>query len=316
MSDYGIDVLAGCKTRTDRHFVTNEEDRFCNLFCNGQPTQGSHLFNINDHKIKRNQWDGTCITAFGWFSSFVKEVGTKTSRLGRWSWVNVGGGSKLTRIIFTYQLCGSRKRKTMGEMVWDQYVQYFEVSGEIRDPRVMFRYDLISLLRQWKAGGDKILLMCDFNENTYSSPIAFALLEDKLQFSKICRRTIRKTLRPTHACGRTPIDTMFGTVGLVCTAASLLSARAGVDNHQVLVADFTSESIPGDVLLHVIPIISQLFHCAFDKIKNNYIALLNQLSNRHLIFKYLLWIVNASNHISPAKVQLRMNRVDLELEQL
>ncbi len=57
-----------------------------------------------------------------------------------------------------------------------------------------------------------------------------------------------------------------------------------------------------------------MLNCALDKIKHNYLALLNQLSNRHLIFKKLLWIDNASNHISPAKVQLRTKRVDLKLE--
>jgi hypothetical protein len=53
----------------------------------------------------------------------------------------------------------------------------------------MFRYDLMSLFHWWKAAGDKILLMGDFNKNIYSGPIALALLEDELWLSKICRRT-------------------------------------------------------------------------------------------------------------------------------
>jgi hypothetical protein len=65
MSDYGIDILAGCKARTDWRFVTNEEDKFCNLFGNGQPTQGRHSFNNYDQKIKRAQWGGACFTAIG-----------------------------------------------------------------------------------------------------------------------------------------------------------------------------------------------------------------------------------------------------------
>ncbi len=83
----------------------------------------------------------------------------------------------------------------------------------------------------------------------------------------------------------------------------------------MFVADFTSESILGDAFLRVILIAGQLLNCASDKIKNNYIALLNHFSNRRLIFKKLLQIDNASDHISPAVVQLRMNRVDLELDQ-
>jgi hypothetical protein len=314
MSDYGIDVLTCCKTRTDWQFVTNEEDRFCNLFGNGQPIQGSHSFNTNDQKIKRDQLGGICITAARQFSSFVKEVGTDSSKLGCWSWVYAGGGSKLTRIIVAYQPCGTRKRKMMGEAVWDQHLQYFKARGEIRNPRVMFQYNLISPLCWWKAAGDKILLMGDFNKNVYSGPVAVALSENESRLSKICHRTTGETLPPTHACSRTPIDAMFGTMGLVCTAASLLLARAGVGNHQVFVADFTSALILRDVFPQVIRFTGQLLNCALDEIKNNCIALLNQLSNRHLIFKKLLWIDNASDHISLAKVQLRMNRVDLELE--
>jgi hypothetical protein len=109
--------------------------------------------------------------------------------------------------------------------------------------------------------------MGDFNKNVYSGPIALTLLEDELRLSKICRRTTGETLPPTHARGCTPIDTMFGTVGLVCMAASLLPARVGVGGHQVFVADFTSELILGDAFLHVIPITSQLLNCTLDKIK-------------------------------------------------
>ncbi len=38
--DYGVDLLAGCKTRMDWHYIVKEEDRFCNLFGSGQPTRG------------------------------------------------------------------------------------------------------------------------------------------------------------------------------------------------------------------------------------------------------------------------------------
>ncbi len=140
----------------------------------------------------------------------------------------------MTRIIVAYQPCGTRKRKMMGEAVWYQHLQYFEARVKIREPRVMFWHNLISLLRRWKAARDEILLIGDFNENVYFSPIALALLEDELRLDEICRRTTRETLPPTHARSRIPIDAIFGTVGLVCMAASLLPARAGVGNHCVL----------------------------------------------------------------------------------
>ena len=46
--DYGVDLLVGCKTRTDWRYIFNEEDRFCKLFGNGQPTRGVFAANIND----------------------------------------------------------------------------------------------------------------------------------------------------------------------------------------------------------------------------------------------------------------------------
>ncbi len=80
--------------------------------------------------------------------------------------------------------------------------------------------------------------------------------------------------------------------------------------------DIALDNILGNLFLRVIPIASQLLNCASDKIKSNYILLLNQLVNRHLIFEKLLWIDKDSDHISLSQVQLRMNRVNLELKQL
>jgi hypothetical protein len=71
----------------------------------------------------------------------------------------------------------------------------------------------------------------------------------------------------------------------------------------------------GDVFPRVIPASGCLLNCESDKIKSNYIKVLTQLSNRHLIFKKLLVVDWESNGISPSMVQLKMNRIDLELEQ-
>ena len=85
MRDHGGNLLAGCETRTDWRFITKEEDWFGNLFGDGSTTRGIAASNINDDKIRRDQWGGTCITAAGCFSSFVTEVGANTTELGRWS---------------------------------------------------------------------------------------------------------------------------------------------------------------------------------------------------------------------------------------
>ncbi len=75
LTDFGIDVIAGCETRTDWHFVTKEESRFANLFGNGRLTRGSSTHNINDPKIKRDQWGGKCTQLWCGFFPLLLQQG-------------------------------------------------------------------------------------------------------------------------------------------------------------------------------------------------------------------------------------------------
>jgi hypothetical protein len=137
----------------------------------------------------------------------------------------------------------------MGETVWDQHTRYFEARGEIQDPRTVFKSDFLSLLCRWKALGDEIILMGNFNENVYTGPLTVSLAEDKGRLSKMCYGTTREMLPPTHTHGRILIDTAFGTAGLSCTATAILPGWVGVGNHRVFLVDITSELILGDVFL-------------------------------------------------------------------
>ena len=315
IAEFGVDLLSGCETRTDWRFVTKEEDRFGNLFGNGAATKGIAACNTNDEKIRRDQWGGTCLVAAGRLSSFVTEVGADTSGLGRWSWVYAGGGGKFTRLIVAYQPCDPRSRRVRGDSVWAQHARYFEARGEVRNPRVMFHADLISLLRRWKAAGDEILLMGDFNENVYTGPLSVSLSADDLRMTELCQRITGDRLPATHSRGRTPINAIYGTAGIQGAAAALLSCNEGIGDHRVFVLDITSESILGDVFPRVLPAKSRLLNCASDKMKGGYNAVLNQLANRHLIFKKLLDTDRAGKSISLASCQLRLNKIDLEMEQ-
>ncbi len=163
--------------------------------------------------------------------------------------------------------------------------------------------------------GDKILLLSNFNENVYTGPLVATLSSNNLCLSKMCFRTTGAVLPPTHMHGWVPINAVFGTSSLVSTSVALLPIQEGVGNHRVFFLNIASETILGDVFPQVIPITSRLLNSGSNKIRSNYILLLNQLTNRHLIFKKLLRINRDSNHISQAQVQLRMNRVNLELEQ-
>ncbi len=96
MGDYGVDLLAGCETRTDWWFAISKEDKFHNLFGRGQQTRGVAAHNTNEGKIKQDTRGGTCVTAVGQLSSFVTETGVDITGLGCWSWVQIGGGGRLS----------------------------------------------------------------------------------------------------------------------------------------------------------------------------------------------------------------------------
>ncbi len=96
---------------------------------------------------------------------------------------------------------------------------------------------------------------------------------------------------------------------------ALLPSQVGIGDHQVFITDITSGSILGDVFPRVMLATGRLLKCASDQIKNNYIKVLNQLTNRHCIFKKLLVVDHLSDCISPAQVQLQMNKINAELEQ-
>jgi hypothetical protein len=155
-SDYSVDVLAGCETRTDWHFVNEEASRFTNLFGDGQPTRGLFAHNTNNPKIKLDQWGGDLYYSIGMFLFLCYRIRS------RFFWTRVlvvalhwrRGGK--TQLIISYQPCNPGK-KMQGKTIWDQQLRYFESRGKIRNPRLMFKADLLNLLWKWKAAGDEVL---------------------------------------------------------------------------------------------------------------------------------------------------------------
>ena len=101
----------------------------------------------------------------------------------------------------------------------------------------------------------------------------------------------------------------------MCSAASLLPCNVGIGNHHIFIMDISSESILGTIFTRIILASRCLLNCKSNNIKNSYRAVLNQLSNRHLIFQKLLVTDRASENISLAALQLRMNKIDREIEQ-
>ena len=57
-------------------------------------------------------------------------------------------------------------------MVWDQQSRVWEKKGDLRSPSIFLFEQIISQLLLWKAAGEEIILMGDFNENVYTGMYA------------------------------------------------------------------------------------------------------------------------------------------------
>jgi hypothetical protein len=79
---YDVDCVAGCETRADWRFMTDEDRRFHNLFLPEKQSRGVAAHNTTE-KTSRDQWGGTAITALGRLSTHVVNTGADVSGLGR-----------------------------------------------------------------------------------------------------------------------------------------------------------------------------------------------------------------------------------------
>ena len=65
-----------------------------------------------------------------------------------------------------------------------------DISGRFHVPGALCGTPRAALKRIWKAAGDEIFLVGDFNENVYTGPFANALADDGIRMTELCRRTI------------------------------------------------------------------------------------------------------------------------------
>ena len=167
----------------------------------------------------------------------------------------------------------------------------------------------------WKSEGDEILLMGDFNKNVYTGALTTSLAHDDLCMHDVFYQTTGTSLPAMTIHGSTAIDAVYSTAGLAVSAIAIHPFRTGVGDHQIFMVDIESATVMGNSFPQVIKATTRLLNCSSNKIKLNYVLVLNQLANRHLIFIKLLRIDKESDYISQTQVQLQLSKIDLELEQ-
>jgi hypothetical protein len=116
LQDFKVDMLCSCKTQVDWRMVPQDQ-RFHNLFGCGSETRSVVAHNVNK-RMRTNWFSGCAMMALGMISPEVVNSGVDSTSLGWWCWIQLGSGTKKTRIVMAYQ--PSNSGQSAGTTVKDQ----------------------------------------------------------------------------------------------------------------------------------------------------------------------------------------------------
>ena len=165
----------------------------------------------------------------------------------------------------------------------------------------------------WKSERGEIILCGQFNKNIYTGRLANRLACEDLRMSEQVLKTKGRKLPPTHVLGSRPIDAVFATSGVVCKNAFILQKYGGVGDHRCFILDFCTVSMLGSAFPRVVPPAARKLHCNVERIRENYCKVLNELTDRHQMFRKLNEINRIADSLSEAEFLILMNKWDDEL---
>ena len=105
---------------------------------------------------------------------------------------------------------------------------------------------------------------------------------------------------------------VYATAGVECTDAEILLRGSGIGDHLVFVLDFCTLSMLGDNCPRVVPAPGRTLRCDVHAYKTTYNKTLEQLINRHKMYKKLANIVKIPD-TAVEEYDHRMNKWDDEL---
>ena len=110
----------------------------------------------NAGKLQEGGTGGIC---FGDATGYITKVGRDEEGLGRWSWILLGGAEgHTTRIIPAYNPC-KNKNVYSGTSYQQQRRYFITKKKDLTCPLILFRKHLITLIKQWRAAGDRLVLL-------------------------------------------------------------------------------------------------------------------------------------------------------------
>ena len=273
-----VDIVAGCESQCNWSMV-NPDNQFLPLLAPGTMTKGISAHNRHEN-IQRNQTGGTAIAGIGRICDVIKEVGLDDSGLGRWSWIKLGTGSHVTRVLSAY-LPQKPGRNARGRTVWEQHSRYFEAKGDMRYPSTIFVEDLLNILQKWIQNGEHVLLAMDANQDVYTGYLASKLKERPYNMTCMMADALGEQVPNSHFSGTRKISTFFGTPGIVTGHAMCYPHWFGIGDHRVLLLEFSAKAAFNGSYPKIASPSARTLNCKISRVTRRYCCKLQQLTDAH-----------------------------------
>ena len=259
---------------------------FSQLFSGGE-TEVRAVSAHNKHEARiagRVQEGGTAMLLFGpLIQQYDFEASGKDgSGLGRWVMMVFRGENGLTtRVLVAYNPCYNKNSNS--KCTYQQHRRYFiEKEKDTTCPRKRFKHDLVTLLKQWRADGDRLFVCMDANENIYKKEIGKLLTDpDGLNMTEVVGAYTGKKIGATFFRGSTPIDGAWATNDLSIVGACVMPVGFGVGDHRLFVIDIRMSSMVGAAPPKIVRPVARRVNTKIPRMMERYNDLLERLYIEH-----------------------------------
>lgn len=264
--------------------------------------------------IGRRQYGGTCAVAYGEFASRVTDTGKDPTGLGRWAWMRCcGRDDNAVRMVTAYNPCESGRAS--GRTVYNQHRRYWEQRGDSTDPNSAFLRDFEQALRAWRAGGDKLIVFIDMNENALTGKIDKMLRSAGLDMDETTRsRYPRKQPPPTwkrgDRVGSFPVDGCYATPDVTVLRSAWLAVHKCPGDHRMPVVEFSYQDLLGESVLKVVRPAARRLSSRIPAARQRYTSRLIAHFQRHRLLRKLYGVYKHSRSRLSKEQTTKMERID------
>jgi len=283
-----IDCLLYCEHRINFRHKDNKND-FKQMFqrelaCTAVAAHNAHE-SRNAGKVQEEGTGGIC---FGDATGYIRKVGRDKEGLVRWSLILLGGaeGHKM-RIIAAYNPC-KNKNATSGTSYQQQHQYFITKKKDLTCPLNHFRKHLITLIKQWRVAGERIVLFMDHNEHVIDGCLGKALAnKDRPDLREAIRLHTGVSPGATFFRGSRPIDGLWVSSNLDISNACVMPFGFGVGDHRAFILDIPLESLVGENPVKIVRPVSRRLNSRRLKCGEVYIESLEMNIVKHCLLERL-----------------------------